>query len=258
MEQFLVQLPVYLLVTSRMAGVVISSPVFNNRFVPAQVRAALAFLLGLLILPRVSVTPGMTEGMWLILAAILEMITGLVIGFLTQMVLSVMAMAGSIVDLDMGFTIAQIMDPVTGRAEPVLGTFFQSLTLVVYLLLNAHHWLIRALVQSYDAVPAGGLSFSSPVAPMYVVNMFGSLISLAVQIVLPIMAVILLTTVALAGMNRAVAQMNIFALGLGVKALVGMTLLFLLFPYLLPRLEWLFAAGHTELLKTLDLMRPAP
>lgn len=257
MEQFLATLPLFLLVASRMGGVMITSPVFNNRFIPPQIRAALAFILALLVLPRVSAAPGMLDGGWLIGAAVIELITGLVIGFMTQLIFAVMAMAGSLIDIDMGFTIAQIMDPVTGRAEPLLGTFFQSLTLVIYLALNAHHWLIRAMAESYDFVPAGGLSLSTT-APMYIVTIFGSLLSLAVQIVLPFTAVMLLTTVALAGMNRAVAQFNIFALGLGTKALVGLTLLFLIFPYLLPHLEWLFTAGYTETIKTLELMRPAP
>lgn len=257
MEEFLATLPLYLLVASRMGGVMITSPLFNNRFIPPQVRAALAFILAMLVLPRAAVSPGALEGTWLIGAALIELITGMVIGFLTQMIFAVLAMAGSLLDIDLGFTIAQIMDPVTGRAEPLLGTFFQSITLVLYLAVSAHHWLIRALAESYTAVPAGGFSLSS-VAPTYIVGMFGSLLSLAVQMVLPFTAVMLLTTVALAGINRAVAQFNIFALGLGTKALVGLTLLFFIFPYLLPYLEWLFAAGYTETVKTLDLMRPAP
>lgn len=257
MEQFLATLPLFLLVASRMGGVMITSPLFQSRFIPAQVRAALAFILALLVLPRASAMPGMLEGAYLIGGAVVELVTGMVIGFLTQIILTVMAMAGSLLDIDLGFTIAQIMDPVTGRAEPLLGAFFQSLALVLYLATGAHHWLIRALAESYAVVPAGGFSLSSA-APTYVVKMFGSLLSLAVQLVLPFTAVMLLTTVALAGINRAVAQFNIFALGLGAKALVGMTLLFLIFPYLLPHLEWLFSAGYAETIKTLDLMRPAP
>jgi len=255
MEQLLAQLPLYLLVASRMGGVMITSPVFNNRFIPGQVRAALAFILALLVLPRASANPGMTEGAWLILGALFELMTGLLIGLLTAMVLSVMQMAGSLLDIDLGFSMAQIMDPVTGRGEPVLSTFFQTLTLVVYLAVNAHHWLIRALAQSFETIPAGFLTLSGT-APAYVVNMFGALLAQAVQIVLPFTAVMLLTTAALAGINRAVAQMNIFTLGLGAKALVGMTLLFLMFPYFLPHLNWLFSAGYNELLKTIDLMRP--
>ncbi len=255
MEQFLAQLPLFLLVASRMGGVMITSPVFNNRFIPAQVRGALAFILALLVLPRASAYPGMTEGAWLMLGILFELLTGLVVGFLTALILAVMQMAGSLLDIDLGFTMAQIMDPVTGRGEPVLSTFFQSMTLVVYLTLNAHHWLIRALADSFETIPAGFLTLTGT-GPAYVVNMFAALLSLAVQIVLPFTAVMLLTTAALAGINRAVAQMNIFALGLGTKALVGMTLLFLMFPYFLPHLNWLFSAGYTEMIKTLDLMRP--
>jgi flagellar biosynthetic protein FliR len=255
MEAFLSQLPLFLLVASRMGGVVITSPLFNNRFLVPQARALLTFLLAFLLLPRATAAPQVTEGAWLILSALAEMLTGMVIGFLTQVVLATMAMAGALIDLDMGFTIAQVMDPVTGQAEPVLGSFFQTLTLVVFFGFNAHHWLLRALAQSYEAIPVG--LFTLQAAPsLHLIEMFGSLLSLTVQMVLPFIAVMMLVTTALAGMNRAVAQFNIFALGLGTKALVGMLFLFLIFPYLLPRLEWLFEAGHAELLKLIDLMRP--
>lgn len=257
MEQLLSQLPLYLLVASRMGGMMITSPVFSNRFIPAQVRAALSLILGLVILPRATAAPGMTEGMGLLAGAVLEMLTGMIIGFLTQMVLSVLQIAGAFVDMDMGFTMAQIMDPVTGRAEPLLGIFFQFTALVIFLAFDGHHWLIRALAGSYESVPAGGLTLAVE-APLYLVRLFGTLLSLAVQIVLPFTAVMLLTTVALAGINRAVAQLNIFALGLGLKAVVGLMVLIVLLPYFLPRMAWLFEAGYVELLRLLELMRPGP
>lgn len=255
MEAFLSQLPVFLLVASRMGGLMITSPIFNNRFLVPQVRAFLTFLLAFLLLPRATAPPQATEGAWLIVSAVAEMLTGMVIGFLTLVVLSTMAMAGALIDLDMGFTIAQVMDPVTGHAESVLGSFIQSLTLVVFFGFNAHHWLIRALAQSYDAIPVGLFTLQA-VPSLHLVEMFGALLSLTIQMVLPFIAVMLLVTTALAGMNRAVPQFNLFAIGLGTKALVGMLFLFLIFPYLLPRLEWLFEAGHAELLKLIELMRP--
>lgn len=254
MEQLLAQLPVYLLVVSRLGGLMLVSPIFANRAVPPQVRAALSFILGLLILPRATAAPGVTEGAGLLVGAVLEMLTGMIVGFFTQLVLAALQMAGALMDMDIGFAMVQIFDPVSGRPEPVLGTFFQTLALVVFLALDAHHWVIRALAESYTYVPAGGLTLGVA-GPMYVVEYFGALLSLAVQLVLPFLAVMLLTTVALAGVNRAVSQLNIFTLGLAMKVLIGLAGLMLLLPYILPRMSAIFATGYTELLRTLDLFK---
>lgn len=254
MEQLLAQLPVYLLVVSRLGGLMLVSPIFANRAVPPQLRAALSFLLGLLILPRVTASPAVTEGAGLLVGAVLEMLVGMIIGFFTQLVLAALQMAGALMDMDIGFAMVQIFDPVSGRPEPVLGTFFQTLALVVFLALDAHHWVIRALADSYTHIPAGGLPLATG-GPMYVVEFFGALLSLSVQLVLPFLAVMLLTTVALAGVNRAVAQINIFTIGLGTKVLIGIAGLMLLLPFILSRMSVIFATGYTELLRTLDLFQ---
>jgi flagellar biosynthetic protein FliR len=254
MEQLLAQFPLFLLIMSRVAGVVAASPVFNNRFMPVTLRAAFAFVLSLVLLPAVQQAPGATEGAALLAAVVLELLVGLTIGFLGQLTFAVAQMAGTLLDLELGFSIAQIIDPFTNRSEPITGAFFQTLTLVIYFAANAHHLLIRALAESYASVPPGGLVVGTE-APLHVVSLFGALLGSAVKMVLPFLAVMLLATLVLAGINRAVPQMQIFAVGMGIKAVAGLALLALMFPYFLGFLEAVFSGGHSELLRTLDLMR---
>ncbi|MFZ5814009.1 MAG: flagellar biosynthetic protein FliR [Bacillota bacterium] len=256
MEAFLNQVPLLLLISTRLIGMMISSPVFSNRFVPPQLRFALSFLLAFAILPGVAAPAPLPDGAGLLIAVLMEMLTGLVIGFITALVLAVMQIAGALIDLDMGFTLVNVLDPMTGHNDSILGSLFQSLVLVFYLGLNAHHWLIRALVQSYELVPAGG-RIQGVGGALYVVYLFGDLLALAVQIVLPFTAVMLLTMLAFSGVNRAVAQMNIFALGLGTKSLVGLLILVLLLPYYAQPMTRIIEASYRELLHVLDLMRPS-
>lgn len=254
MEALVAQLPVLLLVSNRIAGIVMVSPVFANPFFPPQARAGLTLLLGLLILPAVRVAPVALQPTALIAACALELLVGLVIGFLSQMVFASVQMAGTILDLDMGFSMAQVLDPVTNRSEPIIGSFFQTLAVMIYLTVNAHHWLLRAIAESYLAVPAGTLSLTGT-APMHVALFFGTMFASAVKMVLPFMAVMLLLSAALAATNRAVQQMNIFAVGMGAKAVLGFLMLALILPYVPAFLESLFSVGHQELLRTLELMK---
>lgn len=248
------QVPLLLLVLSRLAGVTATSPVFSGRYMPVQVRGAFTFLLAVAIVPSARALPEAMTETGLLVAAVLELLVGVLIGFLGVLTFAVVQMAGALVDTDMGFTMAQLLDPITGQSQPISSSFFQLLSLVVYLMVNGHHWLLRALASSYEAVPAGGL-IASLEGPMHVVLLFGAMLAAAVKMVLPFMGVMLLTSAALASMNRAVPHMHIFQVGMGTKALIGMVLLLFLLPYFPGYLESLFDMGHTELLRTLNLLR---
>lgn len=254
MEELLAKLPVLLLVSSRVAGVTAISPVFANRLILAPVRVAFTFLLALVMLPGVTVTAGVTDGAGLIFASVKELAVGLVIGFLGQLVFAAVQMAGAILDMDFGLSMAQTFDPVTNRAEPLVGAFMQTVALVVYFALNAHLWLIGALAESYQAIPAGALGLR-PEGAMHVVAIFGVMLAAAVKMVLPFMAAMMISTAVLAGVNRAVQHMQIFQAGLGMKAILGLGLLMLMLPFFLGTLEYLFSNGHTDLIQTLQMLR---
>lgn len=256
MEQLLAQLPALLLVATRFMGLMTSSPVFSNRIVPFQVKVALSFILAAFLLPAIPVEPERVAGANLFFAALVEMLVGLVIGFLTMLVLAVLQIAGSIIDLEMGFTLANVLDPMSGQNSAVIGSLFQTMAVVFFLAVDGHHWLIRSLVQSYDLVPAGGPITGGP-GGLYVAYLFSDLLALAVQLVLPFLAVMLLTTVAFAALNRAVAQMNIFAIGLGTKTFVGLLMLIILLPFYAGPLTSLIERGYAEVIHVLDLMRPS-
>lgn len=254
MDQLLANLPLLLLISSRIAGVTAVSPVFSNRFLSTQVRVFLTLLLALLLVPTVQAAPGTTQGVGFIVACALELVVGLVIGFLSLLLFSVVQMAGAILDVDMGLAMAQVMDPASGHSHPLLDSFFHTLALVIYFALNAHHWLLRALAQSYELIPAGGLS-ASATAFISVANLFGGMLGAAVEMVLPFLTAMLIATAVLAALNRAVQQIQIFQLGIGVKAVAGLMLLAVVLPYMLGYLEPLFDSGHQTILRTLDLMR---
>lgn len=255
MEELLSQLPLFLMISSRVMGLMITAPVFSNRFVPIQVRYALSVLLAFAVLPSVPAPTYEAEGARLLLAVLLDMLVGMVIGFVTYMVLAALQMVGALMDLDMGFTLVNVLDPVTGQNDSLLGSFFQLTTVIFYLAVNGHHWLIRAMVQSYELIPAGGPIVVTGGA-LYVAHLFGAVLSIAIQIVLPFTAVMLITMLALSGVNRAVAQMNIFALGLGTKSLLGLLTLVFLFAYYAEPMTRVIEASYREVLHVLDLMRP--
>ena len=254
MDTLLEQLPSLLLVSCRVGGVTTVSPVFQNRFIMPQVRAILSILLALVMLPATQVVPGAQEGFGLAVACLLELVVGLVIGFLSLLLFSVVQIAGSILDFDMGLSMAQLVDPVSSYSQPLLGTFFRTLALVFYFLVDAHHVLVLGLAESYQVLPAGALIASSA-GFFEVASLFGHMLAIAVKLVLPFLAVMLLTSAVMALANRAVQQLQVFQLGLGIKAVAGLALLGLMLPYFFGVLEPLFMSGQNVLLHTLERLR---
>ncbi|MDF2627624.1 MAG: fliR [Symbiobacteriaceae bacterium] len=255
MEELLARLPALLLVSSRVAGVTAISPVFANRLILPQVRVALTFLLGLLILPAVTTLPASAaEGPGLVFASVQELAVGLIIGFLGQLVFAAIQMAGALLDMDFGLSMAQTFDPVSNRSEPLLGAFMNTLALVIFFGLNAHLWLISSLADSFGAIPVGTLGLNVE-GLRHIVGVFGVMLAAAVKMVLPFTAAMMVATTVLAGVNRAVQQMQILQAALGIKAILGLCLLALMLPFFLGTLESLFSGGHTELIKTLEMLR---
>lgn len=248
------RLPTFMLAVSRMAGVVAVSPAFQNRFVTPQVRVGFTFLLALLMLPAIPDGAVSGTGPAFVVAVMLELAAGLLIGFANQLLFATVQMAGSFLDIDMGFAMAQIYDPGTGDNQPILARLLNNLALVIFFAINGHHWLLRGVAASYQLIPPGAFSLA-PGPTVDLVAGFGQLIGLAVQMILPVLAALLLTSVALAAINRALPQFHLFANGMSLKAIVGLTSFILFLPFMITILEALFSGGHADLMRLLGAMR---
>jgi flagellar biosynthetic protein FliR len=155
-------------------------------------------------------------------------------------------LAGQLVGYQMGLAMANIMDPATSEQTPLLGQFNNLMAMLLFLTVDAHHLFVKALVASFQIVPPYGFHFSSGVMDQ-LVNFGGEMFVIAVKLGAPLIAVLLLMSVAFGLAARAVPQMNIFFVAAPLKILVG--LLFLTFS--LPYMSVFLAALMGELGKAL-------
>jgi flagellar biosynthetic protein FliR len=150
-----------------------------------------------------------------------EVTVGFTVGFVANLIFLVFQVAGSIIGNQMGFGIIQLFDPVRQQRSTVVDEFYSVVATLIFLLLDGHHMLIRAIDRTYQAVPSGAI-----VHPQLIALPLGRLTSEvfvgALQLALPVLAALLLTDLALALTSRAVPQVNVFFLGLPLKVLVGM------------------------------------
>ena len=210
-----------LLVLARVAGIFSVAPILGHARVPAQVRIILAVGLTMAVAPLTQMPAGLAVSRtdYVVLLA-REAAIGLAIGYLAALLVSAAQMAGELVDHQIGFGLSSIVDPVTDNQMPVVARFLQMFATMVFLASGAHHWLIRALVDSYRAIgPGAEADLSRAAIPLSAV--FVSVFLTALKIAGPILGVLLLCDICLGLVARTTPQLNLLMVGFPVKIGVG-------------------------------------
>lgn len=225
----------------RCLGAFAVAPLYGSRFVPAQVRVALGLCCGLLLVPLVASAGSAGAGLnpWASLAESplayglrcgAEVLFGLAAGYLALLFLSTIQIAGQVMDTEVGFAMVSVLDPQFGVQLPLLGSFMNVLGVLVFLALDGHLLLLRALRDSVSLVPLGGLALA-PATGDLIIRAFAGAFVTALKLAAPVLAALFLTSVAVGIVARSVPQMNVFVVGLPLRVAVGLAVLVLALPY---------------------------
>lgn len=220
----------FVLVLVRAIAWIVVSPPFSGNSIPIQVKLGLAAALSLAVSPGMAAESVPLETVALVGATLTQVAMGLMLGFLTMMLISAVQAAGELIDMFSGFSVSTMFDPMSNSSSSLFGRFYHLLALTLLFAVNGHMLLIRGFMTSFDAVPLGGVAMTD-LSTLFV-DTFGRFILAAVEIAAPMLAVLFLAEVALGLLSRAAPQMNIFALGFTLKIMVALGLAGLAIPIL--------------------------
>ena len=214
----------YLLLFARTVSVCSIAPIFGGRNVPAMARigisASLAFIFSL-ALPE----PGIdTRNLFLILLPS-EVLVGFSIGFISLLIFNAVQMAGNLIDIPMGFSMANVFDPNTETNLPIMGDFYYVLTMLLFVVTNAHHLLISAILDSYNYFAVGQIAKLGILSGF--TDIFARMFVIGVRISIPVVGVMLMSDAALALLARTVPSLNAFIMGAPIKIGFGSIAMFL-------------------------------
>ena len=150
----------------------------------------------------------------------LDSLVGLAAGFAVSMIVHAMAIAGEILNHDMGFAMAQVMDPITGRSHAVMSQFFQTIVILMVFGLNFHHGIIRVLARTYELIPVGQGFNIEPVFHR-LNDLISFSISSALRYAFPVMGILVLLTAVLVMLARAVQNINLMEFSFGLRIVLG-------------------------------------
>ena len=217
----------FLLTFLRMAGLLMVAPMFAGKFVPVRFRVLLALAMTLVV-GSAQMVPGMVwESNWLnarfCVAAGTEVFIGVAMGTAVLLFFSALQVAGSVMAYVGGLSFP-VDAGLSNEASSIFSKFLLLLGIAVVFLTNGHHAVIESLLRSFQHFPVGAM-VNDPHFLRSVFEVFFFGFALGVRIALPVVAVLLLVQVGLAILNRIVPQLNVFALGFAVNALLVLAIL---------------------------------
>jgi len=225
----LVDIEYFLLIFVRISMFVYLAPFYGMKGVPNQVKIGLSFFVSVLLFPMTQPhEPLEYNTVWgyaVIVAK--EALTGLFIGYGVSICTSIVAFAGRIIDMETGLSMANLMDPTTREMSSMTGVFYQYAVTLILMISGMHRYLLTALSETYILIPVNGAVFHTDKLLETMLTFLNNYISIGFRICLPVFAVMLLLNAVLGIMAKVAPQMNMFAVGLQLKVLVGLCIIFI-------------------------------
>ena len=219
----------FLLILTRVSCFIFVAPFFSLNNTPRHVRVALSVFTAALLYQTLTPAPAVEyqtiTGYSMIVLR--EAIVGLMLGLGTSMCSAIVNFAGHIVDMETGLSMVTLMDPTTRMNTSITGVFYQYVVMLMLIVSGMYRYLFGALADAFVLIPVNGALFQMDSLLLSVVKFLGNYIIIGFRICLPVFCVILMLNAILGVLAKVSPQMNMFAVGIQLKILVGLSILLL-------------------------------
>ena len=228
----LLQLQIFLIEFVRISSVFLTAPIIGSRNIPILVKISFAFLLTVLIYPIAAKDFILPSDLFSYIVLIFQQVfLGVIIGFLSYLVFAAMQLAGQIIDLQMGFGIVNVIDPMSNTQVSIIGQFQFILGILIFLSLDGHHFLFKALVDSFYLTPLTSITLSE-ITISKISSLFFNMFIIAFKIAGPATLALFLTNITLGFIARTIPQINVFIVGLPLNIFIGIVSVLIALPIL--------------------------
>ena len=207
----------------RVGAMFLFAPIFSSASLPAKLKIGLILVISFLIFPLLKGIPfPQTKGTFSFgLYMVSEISMGLIIAYIARLIFASVQIAGTLVDFQMGFGVVNVIDPQTESQVSITAQFLNIISILLFLVLDGHHFLINAAVQSFELINPNTFNFSSG-SMKIIMHIISSAFIVAIQIAAPMVAGLFFISVALGLVARTVPQMNVFIVGFPLQIGMGL------------------------------------
>jgi flagellar biosynthetic protein FliR len=223
----------FALVLTRLSAFFLILPVFGSMTIPVRVKVAATVLLSVFfsIMTPLAIDTASVSTVKAVLLLASEATYGLALGLIVTLLFSVVKLSGQIIERQMGLTMANILDPMTGETARPLGSLLEILFVLLFLGANGHHLFLLVISKSYVAFPAGTIP-TVGVLTKGVVTAGSAMLIAGLRLAAPMLAAFLILMVALALLARLVPEMNILFISMPVRIGLGLLMAGTFLPFI--------------------------
>lgn len=218
----------FLLILTRISMFVVVAPFFSTKNTPARVKIGFSAIVSLMLYFVVDFSAlnySTVVGYAFLVAR--EAVTGLILGFSTYCCIFIIQLAGHMIDMNIGLSMAQEYDPSIGSEVSVTGLLYNQFIMILLVLSGMHRYIFRTLCDAFELIPIGGTIFRWDSLMSSTVIFISDIFVIAFRIILPVFAVIMVLNAILGIMVKVAPQIHMFSVGAQLKIIVGFTVLFL-------------------------------
>ena len=245
-------LTLFFMITGRMTGFVVLNPLIGRRGLPGVVQAGMVMVFAVTVFSfqgggGVAVPDTLLE---FFIRLLLEFVLGYLLVLVVNIFLYIPLLAGDMIDVQMGMSMGATYDPGSQSSITVTAHILNALMILLFFTANGHHTLFRILITSGELVPYGAVSLSPNLASV-MVELFAACSLLGVKLCMPILMAEVLGQIGMGILMKVIPQINVFAINIELKVIVGLLLLLVL---MAPMSEFLLAAEKQMLLELQRLL----
>jgi flagellar biosynthesis protein FliR len=231
----------------RILALVSAAPLFGNSAVTTRVKVGLSSFITIIVAPTLAPLPQVTVfsamGVWIIVN---QLLIGAALGLTMQIVFVAIQATGEFVGLGMGLGFATFFDQQSAGSTAVLSSYLNVFAMLVFLVLDGHLQMVSALIATFQTLPISA-DLLGAAGWRSLVNWGGTIFSMGLLLALPVVAALLIANLSLGILNRAAPQIGVFQIGFPLTMLVGMLLLQLMVPNMIPFFARLFDNGIEQM-----------
>ena len=215
------QFQTFFLIFVRVSTMLFVFPIFSAPQIPLQTRFGFGALIAFLLFHTVPTLAPFTNLVGLVIAIVAQIALGMIVGYIASLVFAGIQFAGELIDLEIGYAIANVISPTTQQQVTIIGEFELALATLVFLATNSHLLLIAGIAGSFNLVPLPYIHMDPSLAGN-VVGILASSFDIVFKIAAPAAIALFITNISLALMARVAPQMNVFVVGFPIQVTVGL------------------------------------
>jgi flagellar biosynthetic protein FliR len=212
----------------RPGALLMAAPGFGGTYAPVPVKIGLTVLLAIALVPA-AVVPAASASLHLAGIVARELVIGLALALAIRALVAVAELAGQLAAFQIGISYGALVDPQSGVRNGLLAALYANIAVLTFLATNSHHAFIRALRDSYEALPIGAGDVAASL-PQHVIGLLALVFTFGMRLAAPLVVVLVVAEIALALIARSAPALNLLAVGAPLRVLIGLFLLGLVAP----------------------------